>query len=537
MQAFLVKQARLIPLLAVLAISAPAVLRAEALPSPDALALQSRLLPDDSVTAFYAARDYAPLFLDPDHPGFAHALLAAFARAGEHGLPAEKYQAELLARTLAEASTPALRAEAEMRIAAAWLDYARDLGSGLLEPSDVDPELAFRPRREDPVALLARVVAARGDAAALIGELQPGHPRYAMLLAEKSRLESVLGAEEMAPPMSDGPVLRPGDSGPRVTEMRARLGAIGFSRGLGTLPAYDEGLAALIRLFQEQNGLEPDGHVGPRTVAALNQSDRGRLEQVLVNLERERWMNFPRGARHIQVNIAGFFAQVIDDGEVVFETRTVVGRADKHRTPEFHDMMTHMVVNPSWNVPYSIVSKEYLPQLQSNNNATNQQGIQIFYKGRLIDPTRVDFSRFNASNFPVTMRQPPGPGNALGKVKFLFPNQFDIYLHDTPAKRLFERVSRAFSHGCIRLQRPVELAELLLARQSSDPAALFANTHATGRETTINLDTPVPVYLTYHTVWTGADGKPVYFDDVYGRDSRVFAALAAAGVSTLRPEG
>ena len=483
---------------------------------------------------FYAARNYRPLFV-ADSSTYGKSLLSALGDAPKHGLPAGRYQALELSQAIADIGDPASSARAEVLAVRAYLHYAQDLHAGILVPKDVDGELAIDTPRESVTELLSRVVAA-ADGAELFADLEPKHPRYRMLLAEKARIEGMLSAGLAAPFVEEGAILRPGMSGPRVAQMRARLGAIGFSQGLGSLEVYDDALLEVVKLFQAANGLADDGAVGPRTVAVLNRSDRDMLAQVLVNLERERWLNISRGNRHIQVNIPAFVAQVYDYGAMVFETKTVVGKVGKTQTPEFSDVMTHMMINPSWNVPVSIITKEYLPQLQANNTAMNRQGIQIFYKGRQIDPTRVDFSQFTAGWFPVTMRQPPGAGNALGKVKFLFPNQFDIYMHDTPSKSLFDKISRAFSHGCVRVARPRELAYLLLSRQSDDPEGLFQKHLDTGRETPVYLDQPVPVHLTYLTVWQNAAGQVEYLDDIYGRDAIVFAALEAAGVAIDPPE-
>ncbi len=483
---------------------------------------------------FYAARNYRPLFT-ADAAVYGTALLSALGDAPKHGLPVARYHALELSQAMEATNDPLSAASAEVLAVQAYLQYAQDLHAGILVPKEVNGELAVHAPREDVTELLSRVVAA-ADSADLFADLEPKHPRYRMLLAEKARIEGMLSAGLAAPLVEDGAILRPGTSGPRVAQMRARLGAIGFSQGLGSLEIYDDALLEVVKLFQAANGLADDGAVGPRTVAMLNRSDRDLLQQVLVNLERERWLNISRGSRHIQVNIPAFVAQVYDNGSMVFETKTVVGKVGKTQTPEFSDVMTHMMINPSWHVPVSIITKEYLPQLQANNDAMNRQGIQIFYKGRQIDPTRVDFSQFNQSWFPVTMRQPPGAGNALGKVKFLFPNQFDIYLHDTPSKSLFDKISRAFSHGCVRVARPRDLALLLLSRQTDDPEGLFQKHLDSGRETPVYLDQPVPVHLTYSTVWQNAAGQIEYLDDIYGRDAIVYAALEAAGVSIDLPE-
>jgi murein L,D-transpeptidase YcbB/YkuD len=255
-----------------------------------------------------------------------------------------------------------------------------------------------------------------------------------------------------------------------------------------------------------------------------------RLQSVVVALERERWFNTDRGKRHVLVNIPDFSAKIIDDGKVTFQTRSVVGaRSDDRPTPEFSDVMEHMVINPSWYVPRSIVTKEYLPALQRNPYAVNHIEITDS-RGRVVNRGAVNFAAYTARSFPFSMRQPPSRSNALGLVKFMFPNKYNIYLHDTPAKNLFSRDVRAFSHGCIRLAQPFEFAYELLSLQSDDPESLFKGILNTGRETKLDLEQPVPVHLIYRTAVTNARGHTEYRDDVYGRDARIWDALARAGV-------
>ena len=237
-----------------------------------------------------------------------------------------------------------------------------------------------------------------------------------------------------------------------------------------------------------------------------------------------------RGARNIQVNLADFHAKIIDDGVVTFETRSVVGKnTSDRRTPEFSDVMTHMVINPTWYVPRSIVTKEYLPKLQRNPNAHSY--LQITDRnGRAISRGSVNFANYTASSFPFAMRQPPSKSNALGLVKFMFPNPYNIYLHDTPHKSLFARETRAFSHGCIRLSQPFEFAYALLSLQEDAPERFFRSVLETGKERRVNLETPVPVHLMYRTAVISSRGELEFRRDIYGRDAKIWAALQEVGV-------
>jgi len=322
--------------------------------------------------------------------------------------------------------------------------------------------------------------------------------------------------------------LAPGAQGDQVVALRDRLIAQGYLRRSATR-VFDDEMGRAVAEFQRDNGLTDDGVAGSTTIDKINIAPEVRYGQILVAMERERWMNIERGKRHIWVNLTDFKAKIIDDGEVTFETRSVIGKDVPDRmTPEFSDVMDHMVINPSWYVPRSIVVGEYLPVLQSNPNALSYMEITDS-RGRVVP--RHNFSQYSARSFPYAMRQPPSSRNALGLVKFMFPNKYNIYLHDTPAKDLFSREVRAYSHGCIRLNDPFDFAYTLLAAQSDNPRALFDGHLRTGRETRVNLEDPVQVHLVYRTAYTKAAGGMEYRRDIYGRDARILAALRAAGVA------
>jgi L,D-transpeptidase YcbB len=255
-------------------------------------------------------------------------------------------------------------------------------------------------------------------------------------------------------------------------------------------------------------------------------------------LERLRWIGeTDRGARHIWVNLPDFTAKIVDHGRVTFSTRAVIGKDEEGRhTPEFSDMMEYMVVNPSWSVPRSITVKEYLPLLQRNPNAVGHLSV-IDGNGRVVPRGAVNFAGYSARNFPFALRQAPSNSNALGLVKFMFPNQYNIYLHDTPSKDLFAQEVRAYSHGCVRLGSPFDFAYALLAAQTDDPQGVFARALQGGNETTVRLDAPVPVHLVYFTAWPGAKGQMGYRNDIYGRDGDIWTALGAAGVAMIGVQG
>jgi murein L,D-transpeptidase YcbB/YkuD len=300
---------------------------------------------------------------------------------------------------------------------------------------------------------------------------------------------------------------------------------------------YDARIARAVRSFQADHGLNADGVAGESTIREINVGPEARLRSVLVAMERERWSNIDRGRRHIWVNIADFTAKIIDDGRVTFSTRAVVGERDADKsTPEFSHMMTYMELNPDWTVPPGIIRRDYLPRLQANPHALGHLTITD-RRGRVVKRGSVNFAAYSASNFPFSLRQSPGDGNALGKVKFMFPNPHSIYLHDTPHKELFVNEVRDYSNGCVRLAEPMEFAYQLLSRQEDDPKKAFHDVLDTGRQERMTLKEPVPVHLEYRTAFTNAKGRMQYRRDVYGRDAQIHAALIKAGVAGDGQEG
>ncbi len=505
---------------------------AQSLP-PEAGALMSVLTAGDDNTlyTYYESTGFTPVFAG--YPGKLYALLTALESAGTHGLPIKDELISDLRQAIANAGTDASNAALEVLAAQAYIDFATDLTSGVLNPDDISNLINFDTVRPAVDVLMAKVVSSNGSGA-LYDSLEPQDVSYNALQEELGRLEALVQAGGWGPKIPAGRALRPGHSGERVLAMRERLTALGYEGIEGESPRYDEALVAAVKAFQADNTLTADGIVGPKTLIALNSDPSVQMQQVIVNLERRRWLNYDLGARHILVNQANFTGYVVDYGLPTLVTRVVVGKASaKYQTPEFIDRMTHMVVNPNWNVPQSIASEEYLPQLLRDPSVLTRQNITMRVRGtgERVDARLIDMSQYSQNNFPFVLQQQPGPRNALGRVKFMFPNKYNIYLHDTPARSLFNRDTRAYSHGCVRVQRPLDLAYTLLAPQTADPEGTFQAARNTGRATTINLETPVPIYLTYQTVFLDENGELAYRIDVYGRDKLVFDALAENGVT------
>jgi murein L,D-transpeptidase YcbB/YkuD len=504
--------------------------------SADALrqSIAAEVSGDAVLREFYAARNYAPIWVGgtSGERRRTDAFLAALRDAGDHALPVASYRGDELARAVRSASGVAQRAKLEAALSRAFADYARDVQSGILEPSRVTSEIDRAAPRRGQVGTLDAFV--KSSPTAFLRSLPPRSDQYAQLMTEKTRLEKVIGAGGWGQKVTGG-TLKLGQSSAQVPVLRARLARLGYGRG-GSSTAFDADLQQEVARYQRDHGLAPDGVVGPGTMAELNKTAAERLSQVVVAMERERWMNYPLGKRHVWVNIPDFHARLIENGRVTFETRSVVGQNRRtHRTPEFSDVMEFMVINPTWNVPHSITTREYLPMLQQNPNAVSH--LQLLDRnGNRVSRGSVDFASYSASNFPYRLKEPPNDGNALGLVKFMFPNTHNIYLHDTPHKSLFARGQRAYSHGCIRLADPFDFAYALLRGQTSNPEALFKQRLATGRENVLRLENPPRVHLVYRTAIAQPRGPAQYRPDIYGRDALVFSALTKAGVS-LRAVG
>jgi murein L,D-transpeptidase YcbB/YkuD len=489
---------------------------------------------DEVLAAFYRGRDYEPLWMTADAAPRRAAFFAALDHARYHGLPVARYDAAGLFDAFLALQSERQRGLLEVAVSRSFLAYATDARNGFIDPASADPGIVREVPRRDPLALIRGF--ANASPRAFLKGLLPQSQTYAGLVKAARTLEGQIAAGGWGAEVAAG-ALAPGDGGPAVVALRDRLIALRYLRPTAQ-PGYDGALQKAVQQFQLDHGITADGIAGEGTIAEINASPETRLQSVFVAMERLRWMNgLELGARHIWVNLPDFTAKIVDDGKVTFETVTVVGmnQADR-RSPEFSDRMEFMVVNPTWNVPRSITVKEYLPMLQKNPNAAGHLRI-VDRRGRLVDRGSVDFTQFSASNFPFSMSQPPSDGNALGRVKFMFPNQYNIYLHDTPSKDLFNREVRAFSHGCIRLGRPFEFAYALLARQTNDPVGEFEAHLATRGENTIPLKDPVPVHLVYFTAWPSPKGKMTYRRDVYGRDGRIFAKMQEAGVALPTLQG
>ena len=482
----------------------------------------------DPISLFYFERNYEPFWIE--NRKRLESLSSSLSEAGSHGLPEFRYPLGELKEALFE-DDPTQKAKLELMATEAFLLFAQDISGGILKPNMIDANINVNPQRREASELLASLTESF-DVSSFFENLFPRSNEYEYLVGELRRMRDILRNGSWGDLVPSGTTLQVGMTHEHVPFLRKRLSKMGYPVSQSNQRLFDEQLDASVKKFQEYHGLNPDGVFGKRSIEAINVSPKTRLVQVLVNLERMRWNNQDRGTEYVSVNQANFYAYFKSGNKKVWESRVVIG-LPSNQTAEFNDTMTHMVVNPTWHVPKSIAVDEYLPLIQKDSNflVDNEMVLMVRGTDTIIDSSLIDMQAFTPDNFPFLIKQIPSNINALGMVKFMFPNKFSIYMHDTPMKELFFKDERTFSHGCIRLQEPFEFAYSLLRNQVVDPVNKFQEILKKEEETYINLSRNIPVYITYRTAFFDDFGQVHYRADVYGRDALVYMALADAGVS------
>ena len=491
--------------------------------------LLSALSKNSEAIEFYEENNFKPIWVGRDRSSrerSSYFFKELKKNASKHALPTLRYDAIYLQNQFRNARTATELGLVEALLTSKFLEYSSNIQTGILKPASVDKEIVRKiPYRSVGDYLKTFLSVTPRE---FFKGLHPQSKQYSTLLTEKNRLEKIIsqGGWSSELPME---LLRPGDIGNEVVLLRNALIKRGYLKS-NFSEIYDGNLRRAVQLFQLRHGLAPDGIAGPATFSEIGRTAEERLASVIVALERERWTNFDLGSRHVIVNLPDFSTKLFEDGALIFETRNVIGTpVDEQRTPEFSDVIEHIITNPTWNVPKSITLKEYLPEMQEDPLAHDY--LELVDLDREIVPRSfVDFNEYDEETFPYDLKQMPSITNALGLVKFMFPNQYSIYLHDTPSKPLFDLEVRAFSHGCIRLQKPFEFAYELLKPQTSDPKAKFQEAIATGEETVVYLRKPVQVHLIYRTAFVDELGVINYRRDIYGRDAAIYEALIKAGI-------
>lgn len=499
---------------------------------------RDRICGSDVLPPFYRGRGLRPAWIKDDLDlSEAASLLLALRRVEDDGLNPENYHLTTIKTLMAEVShqkrggsaVPAeTLADLEMLLTDAFLLCGSHLVHGQVNPETVQSEWFIKGRYEDLAAVLEKGLKT-GEAGAALDSLRPTHSVYRDLRVafKQIRNEVYTGGR---PDFRPGPKLKAGDKSPGVKVLREWLKASGDlpeSEDTGT-DEFDPGLEEGLKKFQRRHGLEPDGVVGPETAAALAVTPEYRMRQIRANLERWRWITSDLGDRYILVNIADFTVHVIEGENEIITMPAVVGRPYR-RTPDFSARLTYLEANPSWNVPPKLAREDILPKIKSEPGYLEVQGFRVFSDwgpgAPEIDPGSVDWSALDAGSLSYKFQQRPGPMNALGQIKFVFPNKFDVYLHDTPAKELFKKAVRDFSSGCIRVERPLDLAEYLLQGDSEWDRSKLEVALRSGATRIISLKRPLNVHVLYWTAWMDREGRIHFRKDIYGRDAALYAAL------------
>lgn len=493
------------------------------------------------LSRYYAGRYDAPGWIDESGPLLnAQQLMNAVRDSRNDGLDPANYHFHALTELLDALHEPQLTSEVrQQRLAALELFFSDaflllDLHAsrGKVNAHDMTPELV---KPADAAALMEQLGAVMNGTSPemLIASLEPHEPGYSGLREALARYRVRMAAGGF-PGVPAGATLREGDSGPRVAALIARLDAEGdLKQGevKDSRTIYGPAVTAAVKRFQAQRGLQSDGIAGSATIAAMNEPVSDLIDRVRVNMERWRWLPRNLPATRVMVNIAGFNATLFDQGQTVMQARVIVGLPAK-QTPEFKDQIRYLVINPSWDVPASIAGEELLPKVQADSNYLKRHGYTVLQgwgaAEHEVDPATVDWKQWTADTLPYHFRQAPGPENPLGKVKFVFPNAFDVYMHDTPAQELFASSRCAFSHGCIRVSHAMDLAAALLKLDGRpDPPAFLARAVASGQTQRVDLTHPVPIYIIYMTTWVDGSGVLEFSPDVYERDPELLHALNA----------
>ena len=452
----------------------------------------------------------------------------------QDGLTPEDYHLDALARLSAEnageSADPVALANRDLLATDAFTMLLHDLYLGKVDPQSLDPNWNFvrRPLDEERAIGVIEAALSSGQLAEAAAKARPDHWWYEKARASLAEYRAI-AAHGGWPSILPGPALKAGVRGPRVAAVRRRLEATGELPGQSANDdRFDEPLAAAVRAFQERHRMSPDGAVGASTLAELNVPVAARILQIRVNLERGRQVlhEIPAGPV-VLVDIAGFEVSYQRDQQTLWSARIQVGKPYR-QTPIFKSLIDHVVFNPTWTVPPTILAKDILPAVRRDRGYLAKKKLDVLDRnGEPVDPATIDWANATPRNFPYLLRQGPGPDNALGRVKIMFPNSFFVYLHDTPSKSLFEKDERAFSSGCIRVDRPLELVERLLDDPKNWSSAAIAQAVADGTTRTVRLPKPVPVLLMYWTIVPSDDGHTVFKRDPYGRDRRLAEALDA----------
>ncbi|WP_373498864.1 murein L,D-transpeptidase [Desulfococcus sp.] len=496
------------------------------------LAVTSR---DLCLAAVYHYTGLLPLWVTPEGPSpKASVVLDFLINAETEGLDPKNYEIDQIAALFAERRPHSL-ARLDTLLTFNLIKYIHDVSKGQIKLRDARPVLFSEAGDDDfaPLSSMKKVLAAP-DLGAYLASLPPAHRHYRIL---KGALKTYRELAEAGgwPSIPAGRKIRPGDQDARIPVVAERLSVTGdLDPGVAQAPRHAEyygpALTHSVARFQRRHGLEPDGVIGPKTLAAMNVSASDAVKQIIINLTRWRWQEHDLGRKYLLVNIANFDLTAFDGGQEAFSFPVIVGKF-QHQTPNFSDRIIYLEFNPYWNVPPSIAKNEELPNLRRDRHSLARRHIRLFSSwspdAAEIRSTSVDWNSISPARMSgFKLRQDPGPWNALGRVKFIFPNHYDVYLHDTPTQNLFSRTQRDFSHGCIRVSDPLGLAAFVLSTaETTWTRDRVDAVIREGKNTVRRLPEPLPVHITYQTSWVDKNGIIYFNRDVYGRDQKLLQAL------------
>lgn len=483
------------------------------------------ILAEQIIFETYRENEFRPMWTRAKLEELMHLIREAPA----HGLKSEDYEGDklfTLFTQLLQNPSDMHRARVEILLTESLIRYGAHRRYGKVEARKIDPDINFRRDTFSNRTVSQNIHDALSSSSleAFINSVAPSGPYYHHMQDWLARYRAIQanGGWPMVPP---GPTLREGDSGPRVDSIRARLRSSGdLAANAGSGEPFDQQLKQAVVTFQKRHLLDADGIVGKQSIEAMNVPVEHRIDQIRLSLERLRWVTQETADTLVVVNIAQYRTSFFKDGKLAWTTRAMVGKSYR-KTPVFRGDIAYMEFNPTWTIPPGILRNDTLPAIKRDPNYLAKKNIEVIdNKGRVIDPASVDWNKYKTS-VPYTLRQTPGPHNALGTVKFIFPNKHFVFLHDTPNRELFDRPERAFSSGCIRVEDPLRLAELLLddpARYNRSALQGVVDSRKTQR---ISLKPKIPVVIVYLTAGLGQDGEIVFMHDVYNRDQRVLDAL------------
>ncbi len=501
------------------------------------MAQSSRKFDWAQLRKFYRARGFSPAWCRSDDHGYSVDLLLGYLEMSfQEGLNPDDYEITPNVNNCHQLDDEKM-AKFDIALTNAFFKYSKDVHSGRLDPRTADEEWHITPVKFNPITTLETVLK-HNNLKDTISNLPPQHNAYKLLRTALDKYREIADNRSW-PQIPPGRTLMPGTTHPHIPLVRRRL-AGELNGGLKVYGSndqvYDNQLRVAVESFQKRHGLDMDGAIGPGTKKAMNTSARERIRQIVTSMERWRWMPRSLGAQYILVNVPGFEMQFIKNEQSMLKMRTIIGRKDRS-SPSFMSSITQVVFNPTWTAPQSIAVKDLLPQQQRDPNFFDSQNIEVFMRDQgsaKYNPYDIDWYQFDEEYFPYMLRQTPGPHNSLGRIKFQSINKHGIFLHDTPYRPLFNKRVRAFSSGCIRLEKPEQLAAMLLGdgyNPTPESASKVVELIETEETIEHDLNKNVPVYLIYMTAWVDKNGVVQFRPDIYKRDHKMSRSLAGSGAA------